>query len=268
MQRQNDLIYDVGLNTGQDSEYYLRKGFRVLAIEAVASIAAGAQARLQKYVDSGQLKIVNVAIAEKPGPIKFYVHKLKNELCTSNLQYRDRFLKSGEELLEIELEAVTFPSIVEEHGIPYYMKVDIERTDMLCLEGLQQFDVRPQYVSIESSKTSWSELMREFEVFKALGFKKFKVVEQSENMFQILPKPSREGNYVNHRFEFGSSGPFGEDIAAPWLTEGETIKQYRKIFARHKLFGTQGLFHKFSWGRKFINFVRPNAGWCDTHASL
>ena len=29
-----DLIYDVGLNTGQDTDYYLKKGYRVVAFEA------------------------------------------------------------------------------------------------------------------------------------------------------------------------------------------------------------------------------------------
>jgi 16S rRNA A1518/A1519 N6-dimethyltransferase RsmA/KsgA/DIM1 with predicted DNA glycosylase/AP lyase activity len=29
-----DLIYDVGMNNGDDTAYYLRRGFRVVAIEA------------------------------------------------------------------------------------------------------------------------------------------------------------------------------------------------------------------------------------------
>jgi hypothetical protein len=30
----SDLIYDVGANNGNDTDHYLRRGFRVLAIEA------------------------------------------------------------------------------------------------------------------------------------------------------------------------------------------------------------------------------------------
>ena len=30
----NNLIFDVGLHTGQDTAFYLKKGFRVIAIEA------------------------------------------------------------------------------------------------------------------------------------------------------------------------------------------------------------------------------------------
>ena len=30
----NDLIFDIGFHTGLDSEFYLRKGFRVVGVEA------------------------------------------------------------------------------------------------------------------------------------------------------------------------------------------------------------------------------------------
>jgi hypothetical protein len=35
---ERDLIYDIGLHKGEDSEFYLKKGFRVVAIEALPSL--------------------------------------------------------------------------------------------------------------------------------------------------------------------------------------------------------------------------------------
>ena len=32
--KQDDLIFDVGLHRGEDTEFYLKKGFRVVAFEA------------------------------------------------------------------------------------------------------------------------------------------------------------------------------------------------------------------------------------------
>jgi 16S rRNA A1518/A1519 N6-dimethyltransferase RsmA/KsgA/DIM1 with predicted DNA glycosylase/AP lyase activity len=32
--KHKDLIYDVGMHHGEDTEFYLRKGFRVVAFEA------------------------------------------------------------------------------------------------------------------------------------------------------------------------------------------------------------------------------------------
>jgi hypothetical protein len=39
------LIYDVGMNNGDDIAYYLRRGFRVLAIEANPDLVANADLR-------------------------------------------------------------------------------------------------------------------------------------------------------------------------------------------------------------------------------
>jgi hypothetical protein len=61
---EKDLIYDVGLHKGEDSEFYLKKGFRVVAIEALPALAQIVTERLRPYLDSGQLVILNVAIAE------------------------------------------------------------------------------------------------------------------------------------------------------------------------------------------------------------
>jgi hypothetical protein len=48
------LIYDVGMNNGDDTAYYLRRGFRVLAIEAnldlVANAASDLPTKLQQSV--------------------------------------------------------------------------------------------------------------------------------------------------------------------------------------------------------------------------
>jgi hypothetical protein len=45
-----DLIYDVGLHLGEDSEFYLKKGFNVVAVEANPVNAAEAANRLKAYV--------------------------------------------------------------------------------------------------------------------------------------------------------------------------------------------------------------------------
>src|ERR1700693_1051689 len=69
---ERDLIYDVGLHKGEDSEFYLKKGFRVIAVEALPTLAQFAAGRLRPYLNSGQLVILNVAIADKDGPTTFF----------------------------------------------------------------------------------------------------------------------------------------------------------------------------------------------------
>ena len=62
------------------------------------------------------------------------------------------------------------------YGIPYYLKIDIEGMDSVCLEALLDFSEKPDYISIESEKISFKKLKEEYLLFKALGYYKFKAI--------------------------------------------------------------------------------------------
>ena len=72
------LIYDVGMNTGQDTQYYLALGYRVLAVEAEPTLVAAARQRFAPEISAGRLKIVHCAIAEQEGTIPFWVFPDRN----------------------------------------------------------------------------------------------------------------------------------------------------------------------------------------------
>ena len=69
------LIYDFGMHNADDTEIYLRKGFRVVAIEADPSLCEQARKRLSEHVASGELVVVNKAIGERPG--HFFILRLQ-----------------------------------------------------------------------------------------------------------------------------------------------------------------------------------------------
>ncbi|TIL80880.1 MAG: FkbM family methyltransferase, partial [Mesorhizobium sp.] len=48
---QADLVYDVGMNNGDDTAYYLHRGFRVVAIEADPDLCNGAVSRFGKELE-------------------------------------------------------------------------------------------------------------------------------------------------------------------------------------------------------------------------
>src|SRR5215218_5411176 len=62
--KHHDLIYDVGLHKGEDTEFYLRKGFRVVAFEADPDLVRSCRDRLCEFIDRGRLTIVEGAIIE------------------------------------------------------------------------------------------------------------------------------------------------------------------------------------------------------------
>ena len=70
-----DLIYDVGMHKGEDTDYYLQKGFRVVAFEANPDLVKLCRTRFANAIDRKELTIVEGAIVNKERAqktVKFY----------------------------------------------------------------------------------------------------------------------------------------------------------------------------------------------------
>ena len=65
------------------------------------------------------------------------------------------------------------------HGIPFYLKIDIEGADHLVLDELGDFEDRPRYISMEAEKVDFSQLVSELNLLKRLGYRTFKPVQTS-----------------------------------------------------------------------------------------
>jgi hypothetical protein len=63
------LIYDVGMNNGDDTAYYLRRGFSVVAIEPNPALVASASERFRREIKVGRLTILNVGVAAENGEL-------------------------------------------------------------------------------------------------------------------------------------------------------------------------------------------------------
>jgi hypothetical protein len=200
--------------------------------------------------------------------MKFFISPVLSSWGTADPSWSKRDERKGAKSIEVTVDGVTFCEILRRFGVPYYLKVDIEGADILCLRGLKDVRGRPRYVSVEAERSSWKRLFQEMALFKELGYSKFKVVQQSDVPHQSCPMPAREGIYVKHRFEAGSSGLFGNEIPGSWLGERQALMAYRRIFLRSRLFGEEGLLQRSRVGRSLVERMKLRVGWYDTHASL
>jgi FkbM family methyltransferase len=263
----SDLIFDVGMHLGEDAEFYLTKGFRVVGIEADPAHCAAVAARLHDHVANGRLIIVNAAIAEKAGRTSFYRNLEKSFWGTAEPVWVERNAGFGTHVEHIEVDAVPMEDVLAAHGVPYYMKIDIEGRDMLCLEALRAVRDRPKYLSIEASKTDLAEVRAEFDLMSELGYRDFKVVAQHTVSRQVPPNPSREGRYAEWRFAHGSSGLFGEEAPGDWLDADRAMRAYRPIFRAYRMVGDNPRI-PIARVRDLLKLLGFEAGWHDTHARL
>jgi FkbM family methyltransferase len=264
-----DLIYDVGMNNGDDTAYYLHRGYRVVAIEANPELAAAGERRFEKQIGEGRLKILNVALTESGEVLPFWICETRSEWSSFDRAIASR---DGSPHHAVHVPCRQFRSIMDEHGVPYYLKVDIEGNDRLCLEALTADDL-PVYLSFEMEQEA-SE--RSFSLLRELGYDASKCISQ----FQLLPielPPSKEQRRVElirklrstaqrsrlaafamsrlgitrwwtaelerfrerngWTFAPGSSGPFGEETPGRWHTPDElmaTLTHYDELRKRGK----------------------------------
>ncbi len=272
--RRKDLIYDVGMHVGEDTEYYLKKGFRVIAFEANPDLANFCRAKFLYYINDGRLVIVEGAIVDAEynlDTIDFYVNSKIVAWGTVSFLFAERNVSFGTENTVIKVRAINFAECLKTYGVPYYLKIDIEGLDTACLEALKSINGRPAYISMESEKQHFEKLVSELSLLSELGYDRFQAIDQTKVERQIVPFPPREGIYVTHVFQDGSSGLFGEELPGEWKSADHVLTEYKRIFFGYKIFGDYGLAQKYlpvKVLRKALRITlrRQIPGWYDTHA--
>lgn len=264
VERADDLIFDVGMHVGNDAAFYLKKGFRVVGVEANPQLCTVVERRLGSQISTGRLTVVHKAIGPFRGEIAFHLNDHQPEWATISRERAEYYTQFGGSIRTITVPAVRFADLLAEHGIPYYLKIDIEGADSFCVEDLAPFSVRPKFVSLETSKTSFDEVFSVLSLLRSFGYHRYKVVPQQWMRFWRCPYPAREGEYVKHRFQPACSGLFGKELPGRWLDFGETLRRYRRIFRLYRLVGDDSALHRVApWSQPVrVKF----AGWHDLHA--
>jgi FkbM family methyltransferase len=265
----DDLIFDVGFHHGQDTAYYLSKGFRVVAVEANPNLVTLGRRRFAREIQTGRLVIEDAAVAGHNGSVTLWVNEQNDEWSSIAQAVGARDGSGRGEVSAtaargaaspVEVNAVRFEDLLGRHGTPYYMKIDIERADINCIRALDAHDL-PKYLSIEAHTLEY------FCVLHQLGYRDFKCVDQERHNHAPMPLTNetvigRSARWLHHYatavrreagrrlgrsdgpFPLGSSGPFGEDTPGPWLTFEDAAYDWLHW---HRRVRTRGTMNMYSW---------------------
>lgn len=264
-----NLIFDIGLDACQDTELYLKKGFIVVAVDANPAACAAAEKKFPVEVANGQLILVNAAISDDRTPLPFYVCTTKSMLSTADERLRSRQERDGELFETIIVPPTCITDLLHTYGVPYFLKVDIEGYDLLCLRGLTNTSARPPYLSTELDFNSLSQHLR---CVKDLGYQRFALVGQGSIPLQTLPKPALEGRDADHVFVIHSSGLFGKELPAIWFSASQLELRCWWIQALFKLTAVLRKLEAIRPVRSVARYLRyslPVSGqWYDLHCAL
>jgi FkbM family methyltransferase len=287
----SDLIYDVGMHNGDDTAFYLHRGFRVIAIEANSKLADLGKRRFSSEIDSGRLTILNVGVAERAGIGTFWIC---DDLTVWSSFEEKLMSKTGKEHHSVEIQTRRFSEILEEYGIPFYLKVDIEGSDHLCLRDLVGRPL-PRFISVEAESgendddsATAAGGVENLSLLYTMGYRRFKLVRQSD--FTSEPKSeikaftqrivksaahgklrlpglsqlakqltSHEQLCRKHRYRFSpeSSGPWGDGAPGVWLSYEQAKSVHVK--ARNRYARRAQKVRRAGFGHYF---------WYDWHAKL
>jgi hypothetical protein len=184
---------------------------------------------------------------------------------------------TGEKHYPIEVETRPFKEILDEHGVPFYLKVDIEGNDHFCILDLAGKTL-PPFISVEDKNLGLSETQVPpiLLLLRDAGYSRFKLISQydfepvvtseiaafSKRILNsavngrlrvpVLSLIAKRFTYQDwllrkHRCQFprDSSGPWGEGTPGRWLSFERAKAVHKKGFKR-----------------------APFSFWCDWHARI
>lgn len=164
------LAFDVGMYDGADTDYLLRSGFRVVAVEAHPLLCRRAEARFAREIGERRLTIANVAIAGDEGTTELSL--CGDDLGSSSI-VADK-LRGMRHAGTLQVPATTVLALFSAHGVPDYMKIDIEGADRHCILPLTA-DTAPRQLSFEVDE----DVLELVAHLSAIGYAKFKLIGQT-----------------------------------------------------------------------------------------
>ncbi len=225
-----DLVYDVGMHQGEDTSYYLAKGYRVVGVEAHPTLARECRERFAEAIEAGNLIVVEGAVVERAGDaVTFYVNRNPLWGSIDPAWVRKKRVMRAQE--PISVAAVDLAACMRQYGVPHYLKIDIEGADRLCLEALKRAPGLPDTLSIETELFDLEALAGDLKLLEQLGYRRFAVVKQGAH--GEIETRTLSGEPLTYRFPSSASGPFGEDLGA-WVSRRAALRRHRRAFRRRQ----------------------------------
>jgi len=220
MREPNRVVFDVGANVGDDIGYYLLRADKVVAIEANPALCERLHARFGREIEAGRLVVENCVLSDEPGSreVDFFIHKgfhIWSQLPEPAPAEADQFERR-------RLPSRYVVDVIEQHGPPHYVKIDVERFDARLLAAIFRAGIKPPYISAECTSFDVPAIL-----YLDGGYRAFKLLDSQSvsRVYRDRCFASPGGaDPVKWSFPTHAAGPFGEDIDGPWMTADHVVE--------------------------------------------
>jgi FkbM family methyltransferase len=227
--RNPKLIFDIGTSEGNDTAFYLAKGFDVVAVEADPVAFEAFRARFEHDIGAGRLTSLNLAVHGTSGCVlEFWRNDCAQGLSSLHKSSKPRF--AGQQT-SFKVNSIDYDGLVSLYGIPHYCKIDVEGGEVDFLRSIGSLETAPRYMSAEAHS------LAPIEELHRIGYRKFKLVDQKIVGIFSLPHPPLEGVFLEKPNFKHASGPFGRELPGDWL-EFDRIKSIFETIQELKTYRT------------------------------
>ncbi|GAB3944215.1 hypothetical protein GCM10028805_11550 [Spirosoma harenae] len=130
----NDLCFDVGANIGNRITPLLQIGAKVIAVEPQETCY-----KVLEYKFDKKITIITKGLSDKAGIKKFHISKTNTISSFSdewiNSVKTDRFKEYSWDTT-IDVEMTTLDNLIDQYGLPAFIKIDVEGYELEVLKGL------------------------------------------------------------------------------------------------------------------------------------
>jgi FkbM family methyltransferase len=147
--QRDDLIFDIGANKGDKTDIFLRLGARVISVEPDGACRATLQDKFVRFrLRPKPVTLVGKAVSDKIGTEQMWIDGPGSAVNTISRKWADDLkehkqdFKHGNYGLDFsqsaQVETTTAEELIRLHGLPYFIKIDVEGHELSALRGLQR----------------------------------------------------------------------------------------------------------------------------------
>ena len=168
------VVFDIGSHDGRDALTLLLAGYTVISVDASAKMVQATRALNKSFADKHT--VIHAALGQNNGEGIFYENTEATDWSSLSKSIAHR--NPSHHITQQKITVITLDQLIEQFGLPSYIKIDIEGGELDALAGLTQ---KAPLISIEFDHLGVSEpeLLKEMQT---RGYTHYAWVPQDSNV--------------------------------------------------------------------------------------
>lgn len=166
------LIFDIGANIGRTAEFYLERSEKTICFEPNPDLIELLKNKFQSHLGN-KIVIDGRGLSDKE-EVKSFKISNADTISTFSDFWINQSRFTGQYVWDrsVDVQTTTMDKIIEEYGIPDFVKIDVEGYELEVLSGLTKL-LDNTVFSFEWSEEQYDEMNAIASLVKSLGYVQF-----------------------------------------------------------------------------------------------